>query len=81
MAQLVEGELDSFHHTHIDLDKCKCALSWWRMEEHRFPIVSLVFDKSLKFQLVKLRYSGFSRLLEFSLHSEGVGCKLKTLTR
>ncbi len=21
MAQLVEGELDSFHHTHIDLDK------------------------------------------------------------
>jgi hypothetical protein len=45
MAQLVEGELDSFHRTHIDLDKCKCALSWWHMEEHRFPIVGLLVQQ------------------------------------
>ncbi len=52
MAQLVEWELDSFHRTHIDLDKCKCALSWWSMEKHRFPIVGL-----LVWQIFEIRTS------------------------
>jgi hypothetical protein len=42
VAQLVEWELDPFHCTHVDLDKCKCALTWWCMEKDMFLVMGFL---------------------------------------
>jgi hypothetical protein len=37
LTSLVAQELDAFCcYNHVDVDNCKCALSWWHGEEHKF---------------------------------------------
>jgi hypothetical protein len=42
LNQLVAHELHFFGYYHVDVNSCKCALSWWRVEEHKFLIVALL---------------------------------------
>ncbi len=42
VSQLMACELDAFHHYHIGVDNCKCALSWWCTKEHKFPTMALL---------------------------------------
>jgi hypothetical protein len=39
MFQIVAWELDAFYHHHVNVEKCKCSLSWWRIHEQRWPMV------------------------------------------
>ncbi len=47
MSQLMSWELDAFHHYHVGVDICKCALSWRCTKEHKFPTMALLAWKIL----------------------------------
>lgn len=71
-------ELDGVRCHPVDVDTCKCTLSWWCIHEHRYPMVGMLAQQSLGFQQAKSRQSGFSPLSKSSLHFGGVVCKLTT---
>jgi hypothetical protein len=41
-AQLVALELDTFQQCHVDVDNYKYMLSWWHVEEHKFPAMAML---------------------------------------
>ncbi len=68
-------ELNSFHYYLIDAKKNSCALTWWRIEKQKFPIVVVVARQILESQLVRLKLKKLFPFLESSQHSGDVDFK------
>jgi hypothetical protein len=39
---LVSRKLIGYHQYLVDANNCKCALSWWRKEQNKFPTIAFV---------------------------------------
>ncbi len=42
LKELVDKKLHIYHWYPIDGNNCKCAFTWWHMEEHMFPTIVIL---------------------------------------
>ncbi len=47
LKELVDKKLHIYHWYPIDGDNCKCAFTWWHMEEHMFPTIVILVRQIL----------------------------------
>jgi hypothetical protein len=70
LKELDDKKLHIYHWYPIDGDNCKCAFTWWHMEEHMFPTIVILVKQILgiptfRNEIERIFFSIFGILIAF----------------
>jgi hypothetical protein len=80
--QAVAHEFDGFHHHLVDVNTCKCALSWWCIHEQKHLVVGMLARQILGIPTSQTETERIFSIAGIPIaFPEGIVCKLTTLTK